>query len=157
DKELSLELGRQLEMNSARRAKGFTDPVAEQRQRPITEHLVDFIKHRKAGNRDSIYLSQLEARIERMIEGTKVDRLYELNATKVYDFLDTLQVNKPKGRKTGKPKAPNTHQTVRRKVSAVTRNEYINSIKSFTKWAVADRRIDVDPLATLRRIEHKAI
>jgi len=41
--------------------------------------------------------------------------------------------------------------------SAITRNEYITSIKSFTKWAVTYRRMKDDILAGLRLTERRGI
>ncbi|MEM6260203.1 MAG: tyrosine-type recombinase/integrase [Planctomycetota bacterium] len=138
DKEATLELGRRLERESARRAEGVDDPMDDQRKRLIHDHLADFIEQVKAGNRTEAYVNQLESRITRVIQGTAVKRLHELDSTKINRFLSTLRI---KGRK----------------LSGITRNEYIGSLKSFTKWAVEDRRVQNDPLASLKRIERKAI
>lgn len=138
DKEATLELGRRLERESARRAEGVDDPIDDQRKRAIEEHLSDYIEQVRAANRSDAYIKQLEAKITRVVSGIGAKRLHELDATKINRFLKGLRI---KGRK----------------LSGITRNEYIGNLKSFTKWAVEDRRIHVDPLASLKRIERKAI
>ena len=83
DKVASLELGKRLESRSARLAEGITDLVEEHRNRPITEHVEDFVAKVRAGNRNSRYLLQLENRILRVINGTKAERLCDLDAVRV--------------------------------------------------------------------------
>ena len=138
DKKASLELGVRLERESARRAEGIIDPINEHQRRPIAEHVVDFIERVKAGNRDPRYVAQLQRRIERIIEGTKTNRLHQLDPVNVDRFLSDLRHKK-------------------RALSGITRNEYVGSIRAFTSWAVAARRIAADPLASVRRAERKAI
>lgn len=140
DKEASREMARRLERQSARRAEGLIDPLDEQRRRPIGEHVTDFIAKVTAGNRAPGYVTQLRGRIDRIIGGVGAKRLLELDPVKVGRFITDLR----------KAKADDP-------VSSITKNEYTASIKALTKWAVEARRIAVDPLAALRRIEGKAI
>ena len=65
----SLELGARLERESARRAEGITDPMAEHRRKLILHHLSEFICKVKNGNRCPSYVHQLETRIKRIIDG----------------------------------------------------------------------------------------
>lgn len=138
DKELSLDKGRRLESESACRKEGRSDPVEEHRLRPIREHLAEFITKIRARNRDECYLSQVENRITRIIEGVGAKKLADLDPIQVDRFLMALRIK-------GRP------------LSGVTRNEYIGSLKAFTKWAVEARRLDLDPLASLKRTERRAI
>jgi len=74
----------------------------------------------------------------RIIEGTEAELLRDLDTVRILRFLSGLRV-------------------MERPLSGITRNEYIVSIKSFTSWAVQSRRIDPDPLITLKRTGRKAI
>ncbi len=138
DKQASLALGERLEQESARRAEGLIDPTEEHRRRPICEHLDDFMIGLETGGRNSRYTSQVRSRILRMIQGTDARLLQNLDPVCILKFLSGLRV-------------------MERPLSGITRNEYIVSIKSFTNWAVLSRRIDHDPLATLKRVGRKAI
>jgi integrase len=138
DKGLSLREGERLELESAKRAAGEIDPLAEHRKRPIREHLTDFIAKVTAGNRNSRYVLQVENRIVRIIEGTEAALLHQLDPVKIESFLSELRI-----RETA--------------LSGITHNEYISSIKAFTKWGVKAQRLAVDPLASLSLIERRAI
>jgi integrase len=138
DKEATAELGRRLERESARRAVGLADLMDEHRNRSIQEHLEAFLDKVRASDRSPRYLLQLENRIHRIIEEADVDRLHELDPVVVAKVVRGLRIKK-------------------RPLSGITRNEYLGSIKAFTKWAVAAGRIDRDPLASLSRIERNAI
>ncbi len=138
DKEASEELGRRLEREAARRAEGCEDPLSRHKQRPITEHLNDYIAKVRAGNREDRYVMQLENRTKRIIDGINASRLHDLDPVAIERFLSQLRI---KGRK----------------LSGETRNEYVRSIRAFTKWTVEARRIDTDPLVSLKRVERKAI
>lgn len=138
DKQASLALGERLEQESARSAEGLIDPLDKQRKRPISEHLEEFVAQLETGERNGRYVLQVRNRILRVIEELNMGRLCEFDPVNVSKFLAELHFN-------GGP------------ISGVTRNEYIASLKAFTRWAVEARRIDVDPLATLKRGERKAI
>ena len=138
DKRASLEMGERLERKSARRAEGLTDPMDEHMRRKIGDHLADYIAKVRAGNRDARYVSQLESRVRRIIKGTGVKRLQDLDPVKVGRLVAGLRI---KGRS----------------LSGMTRNEYVGSIRAFTRWAVEARRIAVDPLASLKRAERRAV
>jgi len=138
DKQASLALGERLELESARRAEGLIDPLEKQRKRPIREHLDDFIARLKTGERNERYILQVRNRILRVIEELNLGRLYDFDPVNVSKFLSELRFN-------AQP------------LSGITQNEYITCLKAFTHWAVEARRIEVDPLATLKRRERKAI
>jgi len=138
DKQASLALGERLEQESARRSEGLIDPLDKQRKRPISEHLEEFITRLKTGERNGRYVFQVRSRILRVIEELNLLRLYEFDPVNVLKFLSGLRFNG-------------------RALSGITRNEYITSLKAFTRWAVEARRIEIDPLATLKRGERKAI
>ncbi len=138
DRDASLELGRNLERESARKAEGLTDPLDAQRRRPVSEHMDEFIAKLKTAGRDARYRLQVENRINRVINGIGAKLLTDLDPMKVSRYLSELRV---KGRA----------------LSGATRNEYVGSLRAFTNWAVESRRIHTDPLVSLKRTERRVI
>ncbi len=136
DKQASLSMGERLEKESARRAEGIADPFDEHRRRPIGDHVADYVDRLRAGNRHPRTIQQVRNRITRVAEGTGSNRISDFDPAAVLRFLADLRVR-------------------RRPISCLTKNEYIGTLKSFTKWAVESRRVEVDPLASLKRIERR--
>ena len=137
DYEASLELARKLSREVAMRLVGKTDPFERHRKTPITKHLDEFIAGLRSVNRAPRYILQVENRIKCILHGLGTEFLYELDPVAVDRFLTDLARKK--------------------KHSGITRNEYIASIKSFTKWAVTFRRMKDDLLAGLRVTERRGM
>ena len=137
DYEASLELARKLAKEVAMRLVGKADPFERHRQTPIATHLAEFVAGLKSANRAPRYILQVGNRIRRIVEGMGIELLGELDPVAVGRYLTDLA---------GK------HD-----MSGITRNEYIASIKSLTKWAVTFRRMKDDPLAGLKVTERRAI
>jgi len=137
DYEASLELARKIAKKAALASVGAGDPFEEHRQIPIAQHLDEFITSLKSAKRAPRYILQVENRIKRIVAGLGVKFLHELDPVAVDRFLADL-ANKEKH-------------------SGITRNEYVASIKSLTKWAVTYRRMRDDVLAGLKVTERKAI
>jgi len=137
DCEASVELGRELAKRAAMEMVGKADPYEEHLATPIGEHLAAFLDGLESANRAPRYVLQVESRIQCILNGLEIERLHELDPVAVDRFLTDLARRK-------------SH-------SGITRNEYIASIKSITKWAVTFRRMKDDPLAGLKVTERRAI
>ena len=138
DKQATVAFAERLERRSARRAEGLIDPVEEENRRPVTEHLEEFIATLRHAERSPRYILQMENRIRRIIDETNIQRLSDFDPTRTIEILGELRIK-------DKP------------LSGATRNEYIVSLKAFMAWALDACKIDRDPLATLRRLERKAL
>ena len=137
DYEASVELGRKLAREVAMRLVGKVDPFEQHRKTPIAKHLGEFVAGLRSANRAPRYVFQVENRIKCVLDGMDVKSLHDLDPVAVDRFLVDL------ARKKGH--------------SGITRNEYIASIKSFTKWAVTFRRMKDDVLAGLRVTERRGM
>jgi len=137
DYEASLELARKLAREVAMRLVGKADPFERHRKTPIIKHLDEFIAGLWSANRAPRYILQVKNRIKCILDGLGSEFLYELDPVTVDRFLTDLARKK--------------------KHSGITRNEYIASIKSFTKWAVTFRRMKDDLLAGLRVTERRGM
>ncbi len=119
------------------RKRGVLDPsqerIAEQGRRRIGEHFKEFVEHIKAGKPGGHaprYLLQVENRLEALGKSAGLKRLSDLNADRVAGFIGELQ---------------------RRKLSGITVNEYLGTIRAFTRWCVSTGRLASDPLAALKK------
>lgn len=137
DYQASVELGRKLARQAAMEALGEVDRFEQHRNTPIETHLTEFIEGLHSAGRAPRYVMQVKNRIRRVLRGLSIERLCDLDPVAVDRFLADL------ARRKGH--------------SGITRNEYVTSIKSFTKWAVIFRRLKDDPLAGLRVTERRAI
>jgi len=138
DKQATLALGDRLEQESARRSEGLIDPMREENKKAVAEHLAEFIARLEHAQRSPRYVLQVENRIRRIIEGAEIERLSNFSPSRVLGILNKLQFK-------GQP------------LSGITRNEYITTLKAFTNWAMESRKLNHDPLATLKRLERRVL
>jgi integrase/recombinase XerD len=105
---------------------GLVDPADEQRKRPLREHLADFKRHLTNKGITTKQVTESTKRIQKIVDSRKFKLISDLSADEVVEFLREL-------RETGK--------------SAQTHNNYLASVKQFSRWLVRDRRIGFDSLA----------
>jgi len=137
DRAASEEIARKLESDVKLRQRGIIDPsqerIAEQSRRSIREHVEEFLRYvqtRKADAHADRYLIQVRGRLQAFCDFSQVASLGELNSDRVAAFLAHLQ---------------------QRKLSGVTVNEYIGTLKAFTRWCVTTARVHGDPLAPMKK------
>jgi hypothetical protein len=70
DKAVSLRRGEQLENEAGKRASGMVNPVDAQKNRPICEHLKEFIDGKIATGRTPKQISEVQNKITRIIAGS---------------------------------------------------------------------------------------
>ena len=105
---------------------GLIDPGDEQRKRPMREHLADFKRYLTNKGITTKQVTESTKRIQKIVDSRKLKLLSDLSADAVVEFLSELR---------------------REGQSAQTRNNYLVSVKQFSRWLVRDRRIGFDPLA----------
>ena len=116
----------------AQRERGLIDPAAEKYaqhgRRPIAEHVADFRAELEARGNDADYINQTMARVEAVIGRCSLNLITELQASEVNAAIKRL-------RDAGR--------------SIATCNTYLRSIKGFSSWLKADKRLRDDPLTVL--------
>jgi len=142
----------QAEANARR--MGLIDTAAEERAekaaRPITEHAEDYLAFIEGKKRDGKHVENLRRGIMRLIEHGSMPTLADVSPSRVVAGLRMMMESDtitPGG------------------ISRQTANHYLRAFKSFTRWAVGDRRATVDPIATVegwnveddRRRERRAL
>ena len=144
DMDATRERARTLERDAERRAAGLVDPFEQFLRQPIDDALADFMAGQTATR-----APQIRMQVGRIIDGTGARRLCELDAPKIEAWLRSQQ--QPQRGQTdalGRPRKP---------MSDTTYNEYIASVRAFTRWAVTNRRLPHDPLVGLKRIPAKRV
>jgi integrase len=140
DKATAERIQRHLQNEADLRRNGVVSPAAEraasQAIRPIQQHLGEYIQHIEVRGRAPRYVQQLRARLERFVAFASIQRLNDITAERVDAFVLSLRHSKQSG---------------------YTLNEYIVTIKGFTKWALLTSRYLSDPLTVVRRVDGRAI
>lgn len=107
---------------------GVIDPYASHRKSPIAAHVADYEVHVRNRGITPRYLADLTRELKAVIDHSGARSLAELTPESVERFLGVLE-----GRGSG----------------PATRNKYLKTAKSFTKWCLLTRRTGEDPLACL--------
>ena len=144
DANLSRALGERLERESVARREGFTSLTREESIAPIDDQLQQFLTHCRSKRRTPSYVAQLERRIRRVLDAIGARRLVDVTAGKVEATL--MQMTTKRG-----------FEGKGRLISVTTRNEYITSLQTFTKWAAKRRKLDHDPLESLEKADEQDV
>jgi integrase len=140
DKATAERIQRHLQSEADLRRQGVVNPTvrraAEQELRPLTKHIDEFVDHIDARGRAPRYIQQIRARLERFVDFAGIERLSDITAERVDGFVLDLRAAKQ---------------------SPFTINEYVGTLKSFTKWAVLTARMLADPLAATRKADGRKI
>ncbi len=123
-----------LEREAERQQSGLIDRHAEQRKRPLTEHVADWERSlRDKGNTEK-HATEQAKRARVVFTGCRATFWPDMSASKVQSFIAGMRKDRD-----GK-----------RGVGARTANSYLQAVKQFCRWMVADDRAATSPLAHLR-------
>ena len=133
DKSATAQLAAELVRKAELARTGIIDRYAEDRKKPLKQHLEDFYQSILAKG-DTVTHAQLtKYRAEQIINGCKFAIWADISASKVERCLADLR-NGAAG------------------LSAGTSNAYLQAVKQFCRWMVQDGRANESPLAHLARI-----
>ena len=121
------EIVRKVELEKA----GLVDRTDDERKRPLKAHLDEYKSYLQNKGVTELQQKICTAQIRKIMEGCKWKLIQDITVASALAFLGDLRT---KGR------------------SAQTYNHYLKSLKSFTRWLVRDRRIHVDPVAYVTRL-----
>lgn len=135
DKAAALQMLAALERGVARNKVGLVDPYEKHHQAPIAEHVDGYAAHlRNTENVSPKHLKETMRRLRFVLEGCQASKLSDVRADAVELVLRRLAERGASGELKGG-------------ASARTRNTYLASIRAFTRWCLASRRLEQDPLA----------
>lgn len=104
---------------------GLTDPFAEHRDRPLTEHVRDYLLDLKDGGTSPDYQGAVEQRLRRVVSGIKAKSLNDVTPDKIKTFLRYATDGRVEG---GQP------------ISVTTKNDLRAATYTFFKWLVREER-----------------
>ena len=132
DKAATVQLAAELERKAELARTGIIDRYAEDRKKPLKQHLEDFYQSFLAKGDTIGHARQTKYRIEQVINGCKFAIWADISASKVQRCLADLR-NEENG------------------LSAQTSNYYLQSIKQFCRWMVQDGRASESPVVHLSK------
>jgi len=117
--------------------RGETDPYAEHRERPLLEHEQDHYEYMRASGVSELRAKHVRSKIRRVLEESGMKYIRDLSPTKVKTTISAmLRI----------PQKPGVPRVTWVRMSAQTRNFYLQAIKQFVRWLQVDRRIPDNPL-----------
>ena len=131
DKAVAQSMLKDLVQKVERQKAGLENPIEEQMQKPIAEHLADFETYLVSKDVTQRHIDESLAQIRKMIKAGRWRSVVEITASDITKFLGQLRI---KGR------------------SAQTYNHYLKSIKHFARWLEREQRIVRNPIAHLSRL-----
>lgn len=141
DRRLATSILAEWEKNATMQRSGLVDSgavkMAEERERPLVDHLADFFTSTEAAGGSETELNAKRNRFARIITDTGWQWLDDLNAS---DFEQAIVSLKSNGRyKNSRPRSNKTIAT------------YIGDWRSFADWCVRRGRISSNPIASVEK------
>ena len=134
DRRVTEQLAREAESEAARDRSGQTDPFKTHRNRPIGEHVDDYLGFLRSKGNTAKHVDLTETRLRAVLEGCDVLRTGDFDAARVSDWL-------AQRRAAG--------------LAAATSNYYLQAIAGFARWLVKHRRMADNPLTPLAPVNTK--
>jgi len=113
---------------------GLSDRFDEQARIALPEHLADYRRHLEMKGDNPDHVSQTIHYIELIVADCRFQRLHDLDASRVENWLQVLKT------------AGGSNRTI---------NYYLTAIRGFCRWLVVERRMSHDPLAHLKKLNEK--
>jgi integrase len=136
DKAATAQLAAELERKAELARTGIIDRYADDRKKPLKQHLDDFYQSLVAKGGTIAHAKQTKYRAEQIINGCKFAIWADISASIVQRYLADLR-DKEDG------------------LSAGTSNAYLQAVKQFRRWMVQDGRASESPLTHLKRMNAK--
>jgi len=134
DKRVTEQLAREAESEAARERARVADPFKAHRTRAISEHVDDYLAFLRSKGGTSKHIALTATRLNAILAGCNVERLADLNAARVADWL-------AQQRGVG--------------MAAATSNHHLQAVAGFGRWLIKHRRIADNPLAPLAPVNTK--
>jgi len=144
DKAASEQLASRLERDKARGEMGMLDVYKAHRQRPLAEHIADWITELRQLGRDDVYLGQCESRLVRMQKECGWALLGEISSSAFIRWREKATATVGTAAKVGTNVVP---------MGARTQNHYLEALGCFCRWAIKRKRMPSNPVADVTPVE----
>lgn len=129
-----------------RKRTGLVDPGIEQHERPIRQHIEKYLDHCRFMNESDVHVANKKSQLDRLVKGTSISRVTELDVNRVATHLQTLAES---GRK-------KKHESGREAgLSARSVNQHRATFVAFAAWCVVNGRLPSNPLKLLPKKDER--
>jgi len=127
--------------------EGLTDPYAEHRNRPLSEHVGDWTGELRQLGRAKGYINAIEGRMERLIEECNWKLLEDIDVDSFADWREKAMGEYGHNAKVKQAKA-NPEP-----MSPKTKNHYLEAVRSFCLWCVKRKRMEANPVGEIEKLD----
>ena len=113
-----------------RREAGIVDPYEDFRLLPVQEHVAGFQRSLQGKANSAKHVNLTIARLNEILDGCRVEKLDELSATDLLEWLTTQRQSSAFG--------------------TATSNDHLGVAKSFGQWLAANKRLQENPFVHLK-------
>ncbi|MCL2646821.1 MAG: hypothetical protein FWD61_07420 [Phycisphaerales bacterium] len=135
----------------AKKKEGLTDPYAEHRHRPLSEHVGDWINDLRQLRRAKGYVRTVEGRMERLVKECRWKLLEDIDADSFADWREKAMGeygHNAKDKKLLKQAKENPTP-----MSPTTKNHYLGAVRAFCLWCVKRKRMEANPIGELEKLD----
>lgn len=127
-----------------RKLSGLVDRHIEQRQRPIKEHVAEYLEHCRHVQESAVHIGNKKTQLERAVRSIGAARVTDLEPNKVAEYLQELSTSgRAKVHRSGKDNG----------LSARSVNQHRATIIAFLEWCVRNDRLSANPLKILPKLD----
>ncbi len=126
------------------RGEEYSDPFRDQRTRPLSEHLADYVADLEAKGLDNIYVYNCEKLLNRLFTECGWKLLGDISVDSFCNWRESLPVNE---------EGPLKGLT---KIGPRSQNQYLCAVRTFCKWAVKRTRMAGNPLVSIDGVDESA-
>lgn len=156
----ALRVARDLEDQVARARLGLVDKSLEYAALPIEHHVADFELHMRSRGRSPGHRAQVSMRLGRMLRGLGAKRVGDITAEAVERLLIELRESGIPDRCLTKEELESEPEFRRRRrgrvKSAKTRDDYLDSLRFFCRWADEHGRMPSNPIRSVKQLRSKS-
>jgi integrase len=129
-----------------RKRTGLVDPGIEHHERPIRQHIEEYLNHCRFMNESEVHVANKKSQLDRLVKGTSISRVTELDVNRVATHLQNLaESGRKKKHESGKEAG----------LSARSVNQHRATFVAFAAWCVVNGRLPSNPLKLLPKQDER--
>jgi len=141
DKKASQAKMAELLQRMERKETNLIDPYEDHRNRPLTEHVQDWIEYLGETGKSDSYIRLCGGRMARLIDDCGWERLADIKADDLEEWRETAVII-PSGAVAGK-------KSEEKELTPRAKNHYFETLRTFCRWCVKKKRMAENPVMTV--------
>ncbi len=140
DRTASLQLGAKLERAKARGEQGMVDVYKPYRNRPLADHVKDYVAELRTVGRDEKYVYTVEKRLAKLLKLCGWALLGDIAADSFCEWREN-------------PIRQRMVASEDKRIGPRTMNQYLEAARAFCRWCVRRKRIATNPLTEVGKVD----